>query len=93
MSDELLEYRVTFGSQYARDEHPRWKPAHPDGWLAIMAPNEWSAREIAFAILGPAWAFMYGNEAGALEDVDWSHFPLGELARITYQVNRTAVPR
>lgn len=49
-----------------------------------MAPNDTVARTVAFATLGPSWAFMYGPDSdNSLDTVDWSRtFPRGELGRI-----------
>ena len=74
----MSEYRVTFGQRYAREEHPRWASAHPDGWLTILAPTKSRAREVAVAFLGAYWADLYL----ASDHDDWSIYPLGELHRI-----------
>jgi hypothetical protein len=79
----MTEYRVTFGFRYAREPHPIFDKAHPDGWVTIIAPNEEKARKAAFNLLGNVWAFLYGPEE--LQDTasSWAElFPLGELHRI-----------
>lgn len=88
-AEPLLEWRVTFGQQYARDPHPTFGAAHPDGWVTIHARSEQAARDEAYTWLGRHWAFMYAM-AGARsvsayaedgDDVDWGLFPRGELHR------------
>jgi hypothetical protein len=73
----MARFYVTFGQQYAREEHPAWPGVHPDGWVTIEAPDYDAARERAFTLFGRRWAFLY--EAA---DFDRSYFPGGELARI-----------
>lgn len=76
----MPEYRVTFGQRYHREPHPTFPAAHPDGWLAIDATDEDTAREVAHLMLGTHWAFLYD---AATSDVDWAlYFPLGELDRV-----------
>lgn len=55
----MTEYRVTFGMKYRTQQHPTFPAAHPDGWLTIVAATEEVAREIACAVLGKEWAFIY----------------------------------
>lgn len=85
-TDELIEYRVTFGSQYLgahthATPHPRWTPAHRDGWLTVLAPDETTARLVTNEVLAGAWSTIYSPAAYLAEE--WSlHFPLGELGRM-----------
>lgn len=72
----MSEFYVTFGCQYAHEQHPRLGAAHPDGWLTIEADDEVAARATAIAWLGTAWSFMYD------EKPDLRLFPLGELHRV-----------
>ena len=74
----MTEYRLTFGVQYAHEPHPAWDGAHPDGWVAIEAPDEAAARELAATALGSAWAFLYGPGEGLVE----SYHPRGEIGRL-----------
>lgn len=46
------EFRVTFGQMYRTLPHAKFPPAHPDGWLTIVAYTESHARAIAFLELG-----------------------------------------
>lgn len=86
----LREYRITFGQKYAREAHPVFPAAHPDGWVTILASDYASARATAFASLGRFWGDLYDMELKGnrfLGDVlghatDWSLFPRGELGRI-----------
>lgn len=55
----LREYRFTFGQKYAREEHPNFSNAHPDGYVTIWAVEYDTARQIAFQQLGSEWAFQY----------------------------------
>ena len=73
----MKEYYVTFGQQYRTKPHPLVKYAHPDGWLTVIARDMTTAREKAFAELGPDWSFIYETEK-----FDGGYFPMGELHRI-----------
>jgi hypothetical protein len=75
MSD-LHEYRVTFGFRYAREPHPTFPAADPNGWLTVMAPDEETARALVVARIGRAWAFMYPAER-----MSESYYPRGEICR------------
>lgn len=76
----MSEFRVTWGQRYAREAHPTFAKAHPDGWLTIVAPDEHAARDVAIDHLGAAWSFLYVT---AELDAAWDeYFPRGELARI-----------
>jgi hypothetical protein len=72
------EYRVTFGCKYAREPHPSFPDAHPDGWVTIVAPDEMAARRVAHERLSGQYAFIYAPEEW---EPEW--FPRGELARWT----------
>lgn len=74
---ELLEFRVTFGQRFHRDEHPTFPAAHPDGWVTILAADRDTAHRAAMERLGQAWGSLYQQG----DDIDWSMFPRGELAR------------
>lgn len=81
VTGDPVEYRFTFGLQFAREKHPLFPAAHPGGWLAVIARHEEIARAVAFAVLGPMWAFCY--TAAAKTEAEWHQmFPLGELARV-----------
>lgn len=67
---------VTFGSQYAREPHPRLPFAHPDGYLTIEAPDYRTARGIAMSMTGGAFCTDY------LERPSDIQFQRGELARV-----------
>lgn len=56
---DLTEYRITFGMQYDHEPHPQFSEAHPNGWLAILAPDELIARHAAIAALGTTWSSIY----------------------------------
>jgi hypothetical protein len=51
----LLTWYLTFGAQYAREEHPDFPQAHPDGVVAIRAQSYEDARVHAFERVGPRW--------------------------------------
>jgi len=74
----MAEYMVTFGQRYAREPHPTFGDAHPDGWVVVEAADYEQARALVVGWLGSAWAFLY--EA---EDFQASFFPRGELHRLT----------
>lgn len=74
----MKTFYVTFGVQYPREPHPLYDDAHHDGWVTIEAPSWEGARDVAFALFGPHWAFCY-------TELDFKHdsfFPLGELAYV-----------
>jgi hypothetical protein len=75
----LREYRVTFGQKYAREEHPRWPPAHPGGWVTVVAGSYGEARAWTVREFGIYWCDVYGAETFASNDEDL--YPRGELAR------------
>jgi len=80
----MHEFRITFGLQYRNEPHPRVKWAHPDGWLSVYAPDYETARELAVALVGSHFAFMYieGKPNWPTQD----HYPLGQLASIRYTI-------
>lgn len=75
----MKEYTLTFGQRYARDTHPRFAAAHPDGYVTIVAPDWSSARHLAFCRYGGSWAALYDSDN--FPDRDELH-PLGELDRL-----------
>lgn len=83
----MAEYRLTFGQRYAREPHPTFPAAHPDGWVTIIAPT-WSAgRAFASDRFGRHWAFLYAEEEFGATSA-WPEpmsvlFPRGELGRFT----------
>lgn len=83
----MAEYRLTFGHRFAREPHPTFPAAHPDGWVTIIADTWEQARRFAFDHFGQSWAFLYTEEEfGA--DGSWTQpmdvvFPRGELGRFT----------
>lgn len=91
-------HRVTFGSQYAREAHPRVAWAHPDGWLEIEVVGHDDdparaadiAREFTFDTLGLAWSFDYtpAQWERDAEHTRASWYPLGVLARVTLDEGR-----
>lgn len=80
----MPEYRVTFGQQYGRDDHPRLTHiAHPDGWLTIVADDLNRAREITVAMVGRFWSNIYDPANPHDADTEWDVlFPRGELLRV-----------
>ena len=85
MSATTIEFRVTFGTAHIALPH-----AHPDGWLAVDAPDELSARLAVADLLGQRWSFIYapGNEGyptaeSGVTEVGYPWYSRGELARIS----------
>ncbi len=75
-----MEFFVTFGQQYAKEPHPSFPSAHPDGWVVVEAPDWDSARGIIVEELGIHWSGLYGKEYFM---TDASRlYPKGELGRI-----------
>ena len=73
---ELQEFRLTFGIRYAHEEHPLFPKAHPDGYVAVLAPTYEAARSLVITRVGHQWAFLY--EPGGLKE-QFCH--RGEIAR------------
>jgi hypothetical protein len=78
---KLRKFYVTFGVQYAHEQHPYWQGADPDGWLLVLAPDEEAARNLVRTFIGLKWAFLY-DASRFNESEDRRHFPKGELAQI-----------
>ena|ERR1700741_1545588 len=72
----MPKYYVTFGAQYAEEEHPHFS-CHPDGWIEIEAPSEHDARIEAHNCFGDKWAFLYTEK-----NFNPSMYPAGRLATI-----------
>lgn len=83
-ADGLQEFRVTFGLEYRHRPHPEWAPAHPDGWLAIEAPDEASARLVALRLAGRRWDGIYPVADFRPDDPMWELFPRGEIRCIPW---------
>lgn len=80
-----MKFYVSFGYQYAVEAHPSWvsgrvpemRRAHPDNWIEVEAPDEYSARVGIMGLLGNnAWSMMYGEEEWG--GMDRSRFFPGE---------------
>lgn len=68
---------VTFGLQYARQVHPRFPQAHPDGYLTVVGAQDYeTAREAVVKALGTAWSCDY------FEVPEVQHAPRGSLATL-----------
>lgn len=74
----MSRFFVTFGQRYAREQHPTFGAAHPDGWFEIEAPDYGEARRLAIGWLGTAWSQMYGGD-----NWDWTYYPRGQLHFVT----------
>ena len=72
-------FYVTFGQQYARKPHPRFRGAHPDGYLVVEAVDLADARMFAVSLLGTYWSDCYGQETAETWKAEL--FPAGVLAR------------
>jgi hypothetical protein len=85
----LLEFRITFGQKHATKTHLAFLAGrvdfdpHPDGWLTVLAPDETAARRLLHDRLELAWSWIYLPGNPLWPEIDWSLFPLGELARWT----------
>lgn len=82
MSEVIREHYVTFGVQYGRREGDMVHPLgmYSDGYAVIEAPDFGTAHDMAIAIFGIQWAFMYERE-------DWKpdrYLSGGELLRISW---------
>lgn len=68
------KFYLTFGQKYRYEPHPSGNSVSPDGYVLILAPNEGTARDLAFNIYGSAWAFIYSDDA-----FEKSYHPLGMI--------------
>lgn len=64
-------FYLTFGQAHAHSVNG--KTFDKDCYAAIEAPSYEKAREIAFEIFGPKWAFMYEKE----EELTPVYYPRG----------------
>jgi hypothetical protein len=76
----MQEFFVTFGQQYAQEQHPVIKTAHPDGWLVVEADSLEAARAAVVRDLGTSWSNLY-EKTDFMKDAA-RLYPLGEIARI-----------
>lgn len=58
----MSNYFVTFGQKYAREPHPTFPGAHPDGVLRVVAKDGADALLRVCETIGSFWAFMYNEE-------------------------------
>jgi hypothetical protein len=77
-----MEFFVTFGQMYAREPHPAFLAAHPDGYLVVEAAGYDQARAAVVALLGQRWSDLYTSESWARTRAELGDlYPLGELGR------------
>ncbi len=77
------EFRVTLGVQYAREPHPTYPAAHPDGWIAVLAVDELAARRALSGALGGAYSSIYHPDDDYYPTTDRDQYsPLGEIGRL-----------
>lgn len=76
----MAEFMLTFGQKYAREPHPLYPAAHPDGYVVIEADDYDAARLAVANTFAIYWCDLYTPETWQLY-VDY--FPRGELGRIT----------
>lgn len=80
----MKEFYVTFGDQYRREPHVSFQNAHPDGYVQIDAPDEVTARRVAFGIFDTQWSMLYTFDEfwkdGTADVERW--YPLGRLGYI-----------
>jgi hypothetical protein len=79
MTAPKQNFYVTFGQKYQREAHKVLAPAHPDGWLRVVAKNEIEARMVVMKKIGYQWSFIYGEDE-FLKMAEY--FPRGELGVI-----------
>lgn len=76
------EYWVTFGQRYAREEHPTFPAAHPDGWLVFEVADHLDHRAAYAAIWQVLGERFSDASQGPFRAHEWDLYPRGELARI-----------
>lgn len=83
ISARLTEYRITFAVKYGagltQEQHPIAERLDSKGYVAIFAPDEETARLMAFNVFGETWSMI--EVPGYYGDVKYN--PMGELGRIT----------
>lgn len=88
MNDQISEFGVTFGVQYKYQPHPYLEaPKVADGYVVIEAPDEENARKIARILFEDTWSRIY-SELDPLNPKDNSFYPLGEIARYSWEADR-----
>lgn len=72
----MATFYVTFGQKHGeREIHPRFLPAHHDGYLRIDADDIDHAKVIAQSVVGLEYSMLY-----TAESFPFGLFPRGELA-------------
>ena len=73
----MQKFYATFGVKYAHEAHPTLPSefAHPDGVMAVIAPNMDIARAMVSAATGNAYCFLHPwPENGTPEIAKMEHF-------------------
>lgn len=78
----MKEFFITFGVKYAREPHPYFHKANPNGYVVVEAPSEDIARRIARAKTANMYAFIYPRD-----NFDSSYHPKGEIERWVWTKN------
>jgi hypothetical protein len=73
----MRDYYLTFGCRYAREEHPTFPDANPDGWVRVSAHDRVEARTFVFRTFGAWWSDLCSEET-----FDRSFYPRGEIAHL-----------
>lgn len=73
---DIHDYYVTFGQRYAREPHPTFPGAHPDGYVVIEAADEEAARATAYTVFDNRYAFIYPEPPAG------EFAPRGEIGRV-----------
>lgn len=76
-----MRFRITFGQQYRHTAHPvlGYMPKLPDGWVTVDGADENDARNVANALIGQAWAFIYPDDSDTFGE---EFYPRGCLGRL-----------
>lgn len=69
----MKEHYFTFGQRYRIEPHPKYRKAHPDGYVTIVAADYEAARIKAFDLFDGHFAFQYSEPP--------TFCPLGEIER------------
>jgi len=87
-STDLIEFRVTFGGQYAHEDHPQFPAAHPDGWLTVFASDEMIAQRTVIGAIGTGWCMIYHPSDPGYPVIE-GYYKRGELGRVCMQCGST----
>jgi len=73
-------FYFTFGQRYAREEHPSYPLAHPNGWVTIVAKDWETARRKAEELFTHDGQLLFSHDYDD-SNFESEYFPMGEIER------------